>query len=95
MPGPISPVAAVIPGPRLLAAARALTGLSQIDLAIAAGVHRTVVGRYEAGATRMRADLLEQVVAVLRDHGVAFLGPNREWDGGVIMLPRRAPPDEA
>ena len=74
--------------PRVLAAARALAGLSQGELAREAGVHRNIVLRIEAGAD-LRVSTQEALIAALANHGVEFVQGGPEHVGGVML---RLPP---
>jgi transcriptional regulator with XRE-family HTH domain len=74
-----------IPSPRLIAAARTLAGLTQEQLATEAGVHRTMISRYEAGTNLMRIDKLEQVIQALRKHGIRIVGPTAETAMGLTV----------
>lgn len=80
-----------MPGPRALRAARALTGLSQRELAVATGLSTRSIAGYEAGSSNMRSDNLGAVVTALRRRGIRFLEESDEVEMGVLLL-RRDPP---
>jgi transcriptional regulator with XRE-family HTH domain len=70
-----------------LRAGRALVGLSQAELAVAAGVSPRTVKRAEAGAT-MHVGSLSALAVALAHAGVAFIGEN---GGGVgVRLRKKA-----
>jgi len=71
--------------PRLITAARALAGLSQAELAAAAGIPRSSLARYEAGVRSLRLSTFEAIVAALRKHGVRFLEETDEVAMGVFI----------
>lgn len=79
---------------RQLAAARALTGLGQADLAALANISAPTLRRMEAseGALTGMANNIAAVVRVLYEHGVLFLDGPYSGDGGpgVRLRDRRA-----
>ena len=75
-----------MPPPRLLAAGRVLAGLSQRDLAKAAGVSSNSIARYESGVANMRADNLGALVEVLRGLRVRFVGESRDAELGLELV---------
>jgi hypothetical protein len=75
-----------LPPPRLLAAARALAGLSQRELATEAGVAASSIGRYEAGLSRFRSDSFEAILGALRRHGIRFIDETPEVAMGVYLI---------
>lgn len=85
MPGRQALTTGALPSPRLLAAARVLVGMTQRELAAAAGIDRSLVGRYEAGVTVLRSDNLAAILAVLRDRGIQFLGQDEEIAMGLAL----------
>ncbi len=76
----------ILPPPRLLAAGRVLAGLTQRELATAAGLSTTTIARYESGAATMRTDTLGTIVAVLRGMRVRFVGESQEAELGLLLL---------
>ncbi len=70
--------------PRLLAAARVLTGLSQAELAQEAGVHRNALQRIEAGSDVRLSTLTALMDALLR-HGVEILDGDEHHVGSVRL----------
>ena len=78
--------------PKLLAAARVLSGLSQAELAGEAGVHRNAVQRIESGAD-LRTSTLKALLDVLERHGVEFVAKSPTHVGGVMLKaePGRSP----
>lgn len=60
----------MLPSPRAVQAARILAGLSQAELAAAAGISRTALSRLEAARVDTRSRTLSAVLAALRDRGV-------------------------
>ena len=74
-----------IPTPRLLAAARMLANMSQKDLATEAGLSTSVIGRYEAGLSNMRAETFERIVVILRGRGIRFLGASATISMGLVV----------
>lgn len=79
-----------LPSPRLLAAARSLVGLSQGELAVAAGLAKSSIGRYEAGLTALRSDTLGAILAVLRARGVRFVEETDEVAMGLLLMKTRS-----
>lgn len=57
--------------PRMMAMGRALAGMSQGDLADAAGVSRVTVSNYERGGVTM-TDNLSRMIAAIETRGVRF-----------------------
>lgn len=82
----LDPRSAQLPPPKLLAAARTLTGLSQRDLAAVAQIDRSSLSRYEAGASSMRVETMSDLIDVLLRHGIKFLAPTRELEMGVAVI---------
>jgi transcriptional regulator with XRE-family HTH domain len=76
----------VLPPPRLLAAARVLVGLSQRELAAEAGLDRSLIGRYEAGLSMLRADSLGAILVVLKAHGIRFVEDMDGVEMGVLLV---------
>jgi transcriptional regulator with XRE-family HTH domain len=83
---PVPPPSNVFPPPRLLAAARVLVGLTQRQLAAQAGVDRSLISRYEAGATMLRADSFGLIFAVLKRNGISFVEETDSVAMGVTLL---------
>ena len=79
----------LLPPPRLLAAGRALAGVSQRDLAKAAGVSRASIARYESGVANMRTDSLGALVVALRELRVQFVGETRDAELGLLLVKER------
>jgi transcriptional regulator with XRE-family HTH domain len=75
-----------LPLPRALAAARALVGMSQRELATAAGLSTRSVAGYEAGLSMLRADNLGAIMGVLRQRGIRFLEESDDVAMGVLLL---------
>lgn len=69
-----------------LRAARALVGLSQEELALAAGVSRQIVVRIEKAESNVLAESIEKVRAALEDSGVVFLDGTSVRGPGVAMV---------
>ena len=55
-----------------VAAARELLGISQTDLATAAGLARLTVSRFEAGAAALKPTTLNLIQAELERRGIEF-----------------------
>lgn len=72
------------PAPALLRAARAAAGLSQAELAAAAGVHKRAVAGWESGEYRPSAEHARALIAILEGAGVEFL----RNDCGLRLRPR-------
>lgn len=68
-----------------LRAARALLGLSQEELALAAGVSRQIVVRIEKAESNVLAESIEKVRAALEGGGVVFLDGTVHRGPGVAM----------
>ena len=66
--------------PALLREARALSGLSQRELAERAGTAQSVVGRIEAGLTTPRVDTVDRLVEAAGYHLEIELRPNTADD---------------
>jgi predicted transcriptional regulator len=75
-----------LPPPQLLAAARALVGLTQRQLAEAAGVNTSLIGRYEAGLTNLRSDNFNRILTALRGYGIRFIAETDDVAMGVLLL---------
>lgn len=71
-------------------AGRALLGLSQEQLASAAGVSRQVVVRIEKCETNVLVESLDKVRAALEAGGVAFIDGTSDRGPGVALV-RRLP----
>jgi transcriptional regulator with XRE-family HTH domain len=83
---PVSGTSAIPPQPRLVAAARVLIGLSQRELAAAAGVAIASIARYEAGTSTLRSNSFAAILTVFRAHGVRFVEETEEIAMGVLLL---------
>jgi transcriptional regulator with XRE-family HTH domain len=79
----------ILPPPRLLTAARALAGLTQRELAQAAGINTSLIGRYEAGLSTLRSDSFNAILTALRRYGIRFVGETDEVAMGVLLLKER------
>ena len=55
---------------RHLAAARSLTDMTQEELAIAAGIHRNTVKRWERSSERIGGYAVSRMAEALREHGI-------------------------
>lgn len=67
----------------LLRAARTLAGLSQSDLAEAAGVSRQIVVRLESGEPSISIGNIEKIRSALERAGVAFIPSTSERGPGI------------
>jgi transcriptional regulator with XRE-family HTH domain len=72
----------------VLAAARVLVGLTQRELASAAGLAASSVARFEAGRSTLRADSLGAILAVLKARGIRFVEETDEIAEGVVRVKR-------
>jgi len=61
------------PPPWVLAAARLLAGLTQEELARRVGVDQSIIKRYEAVKSEVRASSLSRMVEELKKEGVVFI----------------------
>ena len=68
-----------------MAAARALLGMSQVELAELANVPRSSIARYEAGRTDLRTSTFDAIIRVLTEQGVVFIMPDAEVSAGVML----------
>lgn len=68
--------------PAQIRAARALTGLKQTDLALAADVSEMSIKNIERGVTDPRASTLRAIQSALEGAGVVFLSAGDHRDGG-------------
>lgn len=84
-----------LPPPRLLAAARLVIGMSQRELAAAAGVATSSLSDYEAGRSTLRSDTFNAVLAVLRKHRIRFIDETDEIEMGFFVEKARASMPEA
>ena len=77
-----------------LRAARALLGIDQRSLAVAAGLSVATIQRMEAseGVVRGNVDSLMKLVAALDEAGVVLLGEGRESSTGGRGVRLKAPP---
>ena len=78
----------MLPTPRLVIAARILAGLSQADLATAAGIGIATLSRYERGESNPRADKLNAIFGALRAHGIQFVEETDAVSEGILHLKR-------
>jgi transcriptional regulator with XRE-family HTH domain len=78
----------MLPTPRLVIAARILTGLSQADLATAAGIGIATLSRYERGESNPRTDKLNAILGALREHGIQFVEETDAVAEGILRLKR-------
>ncbi|WP_327211040.1 helix-turn-helix transcriptional regulator [Rhizobium leguminosarum] len=67
----------------IIRAARVLAGLSQEDLAEAAGVSRQIVARLEGGELNTSIGHLERIRAAIEKAGVVFIPSTAERGPGV------------
>ena len=81
----------LLPGPRVLAAARVLAGITQQELAAASNVALNVVRRYEKGDGNPRSSSVAAMVEALRLKNVTFLS---EGDGYRVAVALIEPPEE-
>lgn len=70
----------------ILRAARVLAGLSQDELASAAGVSRQIVVRLESGEPSISIGHLERIRTAIEKAGVAFLPSTDERGPGIAAL---------
>lgn len=70
---------------KILRAGRALTGLSQDELAQLAGISRQIVVRIEGGHGNVSLYAVEQVQRTLEELGVVFLAETSRHGRGVSM----------
>ena len=75
-----------LPSPRMIAAARALLGMTQGALAAEADVALGSLTRYESGATGLRTSTLAALVAVLRRKGIRFVAGTDGIAEGVLLM---------
>lgn len=76
--------------PNILAGARTALGLTQEELATAAGVGVTTLNRLETGKTRAYADTREKVQEALERRGVVFTNgdmPGFKLDKSKVVIP--------
>ncbi|MCZ7454399.1 helix-turn-helix domain-containing protein [Rhizobium rhizogenes] len=73
-------------------AGRALLGLSQEELANAAGVSRQVVVRIEKCEPNILVESIDKVRAALEAGGVAFMDGTQDRGPGVAMVRRSSSP---
>ena len=83
-----------LPSPRMIAAARALLGMTQGALAAEADVALGSLTRYESGATGLRTATLAALVAVLRRRGIRFIAGSQGIAEGVLLLEDDRPPSD-
>ena len=76
----------LMPPSKLLAAARVLAGITQQELAEAAGLTTASLARYESGASTMRTDSLGAIVTALREMGIRFVGETHDVALGVVLV---------
>jgi predicted transcriptional regulator len=70
-------------GPHQIRAARALLGMSQVDLANRAGISATALVNIETGASDPKTSTLAAIIAALEAAGVEFI------NGDGVRLPKR------
>jgi hypothetical protein len=83
---PSPSISSILPPPRLLAAARVLVGITQRELATEAGLDRSLIARYEAGLSLLRADSFGAILVVLRNYGVHFVEESEKVEMGVQLV---------
>ncbi len=91
MPAPTLADGVDLPSPRMLAAARALLGMTQQALAEEADVALGSLTRYESGATQLRSGTLSALVGVLRRRGIRFIAGRDGISTGVLLLDAGTP----
>ena len=74
---------------RFLQGARIMAGLTQAELAEAAGLGESVVANIERGASDPLNSTLMKLVEVLAEHGVQMIGFSEGVLGGVLVLDKR------
>jgi transcriptional regulator with XRE-family HTH domain len=72
-----------------LRAARALLGLSQEELAVAAGVSRQIIIRIERCDGNILAEAIDKVRAALEADGIVFVEGNAERGPAVALVRNR------
>ncbi len=75
-----------LPNPRTLAAARALIGISQYELAWRAGIHENVVKKFEQGVTVARPSTLLKLRDAFEKEGIFFLEQENGYRMGVLLI---------
>ena len=70
----------------MIAAARALLGMTQGALATEADVALGSLTRYESGTTGLRVATLAALVAVLRRRGIRFVAGSDGISAGVLLM---------
>ncbi len=78
----------MLPTPRLIIAARILAGLSQADLAAAAGIGIATLSRYERGESNPRSDKLNAIVGALQAHDIQFVTETDTVAEGILRVKR-------
>lgn len=68
-----------------------LVGMTQGQLAEAAGLAKSSVGRYEAGLAGLHSDSFGAILAVLSECGVRFVEKTDEVEVGVLLLRKSMP----
>jgi transcriptional regulator with XRE-family HTH domain len=63
-----------------------LVGLSQRELAKAAGLATSSVSRYETGLSTLRADSFGAILSVLRSRGIRFMEETDDVAMGVMLM---------
>jgi transcriptional regulator with XRE-family HTH domain len=76
---------------RILQGARIMAGLTQAQLAEAAGVGESVIADIERGTSDPRNSTLMRIVDVLSVHGVQLVGFGQGVLGGALIVDRRDP----
>ncbi|ONH84240.1 hypothetical protein APZ41_005355 [Roseomonas mucosa] len=74
---------------RFLQGARIMAGLTQAQLAQAAGLGESVVANIERGSSDPLNSTLMKLVEVLAEHGVQMIGFSEGVLGGVLVLDKR------
>ena len=65
--------------------------MTQGELAEAAGLAKSSVGRYEAGLAGLHSNRFGAILAVLRERGVRFVEETDEVAVGVLLLRKPMP----
>jgi transcriptional regulator with XRE-family HTH domain len=74
------------PPPRAIAAARALAGLSQSEVASKAGIGARSFGRYEKGLSKLIDRNFSRLASLLQRHGIGFIQQDEDLALGVCLL---------